>query len=310
MKQFTIIGHVDTGKSTLGGRILVETKTVEWDQKKSLASFLDIYEEEQIKSKTHEWSAYEFEYNNQLFRMIDTPGHKIYIRSMIEAISKNPTDTALVVLSARSNEFDSSFKNGQTKEDLLLARATGHENLIIAINKIDTIEDDDTINQKIMYIQEKIQSYTKQLKFKNIVLCPVSAITGQGIDYLLNSIEKYSVEKNGDKNHNDESIKRSDSCEMIQTNTVKMEFAYVRNDLLISGTVSIAHINGKEYNVELMCKERFIKKPGKYTITIRFLDTVVNVHHEQKIILRHEQNTLGFGKICGIKPLKPCNAKK
>ena len=291
MKQFTMIGHVDTGKSTLGGRILVDTHTVDWDQQKPLANFLDIYEEERIKSKTHEWSAYEFEYNKQSFRMIDTPGHKLYIRSMIEAISTHPTDTALVVLSARSHEFDSAFNNGQTKEDLLLARATGHENLIIALNKIDTLEDD-MVDQKIMYIREKIYSYIKQLTFKRIVLCPVSAITGQGIDYLLSSIEQLCGE----------TVKHTTSCQTIQTHTVKMDFAYVRNDLLVSGTVSIAHINGKEYNVEIMCKERFIKKPGKYTITIRFLDSVVHVHHTQKVILRHEQNTLGFGKICGIKP--------
>jgi len=293
MRQFTIIGHVDTGKSTLGGRILVETGTVEWDQKKPLACFFDIYEEEQIKSKTHEWSSYEFEYNGKVFKMVDTPGHKIYIRSMIEAISKHPTDTAVVVLSARSNEFDSSFKNGQTKEDLLLTRATGHENLIIAINKIDTVDEHD-VSEKINYIEQKIQSYVKHLKFKNVVICPVSAITGQGISGLLNAIEKYC----------DENTITSHTTEPIKTNTVKMEFAYVRDDLLISGIVSVAHIDGKEYNVEIIFKERFINKHGKYILTIRFINDILYLHHNQKIIIRHENNTLGFGKICGIKPYK------
>ena len=293
MRQFTIIGHVDTGKSTLGGRILVDTDTVEWDTKKPLANIFDIYEEEQIKSKTHEWSSYEFEYKNHFFKMIDTPGHKIYIRSMIEAISNHPTDTAVVVLSARSNEFDSSFKNGQTKEDLLLARATGHENLIVVINKIDTLDIQDR-NDKIIYIQEKIQSYTKQLKFKNSVFCPVSAITGEGVSNLLKYIEMYC----------EDNTKHSNTVEMIQTDTVKVDFAYVRNELLISGIMCVVHIDGREYNVELIFKERFIKKPGKYTIIIRFLDNTLNMYHQQKIIIRHEQHTLGFGKICRIKQYK------
>lgn len=292
MRQFTIIGHVNTGKFSLGGRLLVDTGAVDWDQKKPLASFFDIYEEEQNKSNPQEWSLYDFEYNRHHYRIINTPEHKIYIRSMIEAISKNPTNTAIVVLSAGSNEFDSSFKNGQTKEDLLLTRATGHDYLIVAINKIDALNNHE-INDKIKHIQQKIELYTKQLKFKRVVLCPVSAITGQGISYLLHSIEKTCENSEKDENNQEQNIK-----EPIQTNTVKAEFAYMRPDLLLSGIISNAYIDGKEYTVELIFRERFIKKQGKYIITVRFLDGVVNnIYRRQKIILCRENNILGFGEI-------------
>merc|ERR1712100_964826 len=109
--------------------------------------------------------------------MIDTPGHQGFIRSMIGGISRD-VDIAVLMVSVIDNEFNSSFDKGMLKEHLILAKAVGIKNLVVLINKMDTVD-----WNKDKY-QEKVSIISKFLKFinwENNYFIPVSAFNGIGL---------------------------------------------------------------------------------------------------------------------------------
>ncbi len=124
MHSFVLIGHVDHGKTTLGEKIL---------EFYGIRDRLDS-EEEKIRSKTQEFTFIKL--TDQL-RLIDTPGHQSYIRSMIEGLSRFEGSVAVLMVSAREQEFEKGFERGQIKEDIILARSLGLLHLIVFITKTD-----------------------------------------------------------------------------------------------------------------------------------------------------------------------------
>ena len=80
------------------------------------------------RGKTHEFDTIVFEnkcIDNQgcgvIYQLIDTPGHKSFVRSMIEGISEN-VNIGVLMISMKDNEFNSSFGGGMLREHLILAR--------------------------------------------------------------------------------------------------------------------------------------------------------------------------------------------
>ncbi|KAG5519319.1 hypothetical protein PMAC_001944 [Pneumocystis sp. 'macacae'] len=140
------IGHVDAGKSTLGGNILymtgmVDKRTMEKYEKDAkdigreswyLSWALDSTKEERSKGKTVEVGRAYFETE----KLLDAPGHKSYVPNMIEGASQ--ADVAVLVISARKGEYETGFeKGGQTREHAMLAKTQGITKLIVVINKMD-----------------------------------------------------------------------------------------------------------------------------------------------------------------------------
>lgn len=109
--KFITIGHVDTGKSCLCGHLLykcgyVDKHTMEKIKQKAIqdkmerwvwSRVLDIYEEEMLKGKTHEFNLINFNYKDQEYELIDSPGHQIFVRSMIQGLSQNVNICVLLV---------------------------------------------------------------------------------------------------------------------------------------------------------------------------------------------------------------------
>lgn len=79
-----------------------------------------------------------FEMPNRKFTIIDAPGHKSYVPSMISGATS--ADIAILVLSARKGEFETGFeRGGQTREHALLAKTAGVKKIIVAVNKMDDV---------------------------------------------------------------------------------------------------------------------------------------------------------------------------
>ncbi|KAJ4393801.1 translation termination factor GTPase eRF3 [Gnomoniopsis smithogilvyi] len=144
------IGHVDAGKSTLGGAILVQTGMVDQrtlDKYKRdaqemgrpswyLSWALDLTNEERSKGKTVEVGRGFFETDKRKYSILDAPGHKTYVPNMIGGASQ--ADVGILVISARKGEYETGFeKGGQTREHAMLAKTQGVNKLVVAINKMD-----------------------------------------------------------------------------------------------------------------------------------------------------------------------------
>lgn len=144
------IGHVDAGKSTLGGAILyatgmVDERTMEKNKREAkemgretwyLSWALDLTKEERAKGKTVEVGRGFFETEKRRYSILDAPGHKTYVPSMIGGASQ--ADVGILVISARKGEYETGFeKGGQTREHAMLAKTQGVNKLVVVINKMD-----------------------------------------------------------------------------------------------------------------------------------------------------------------------------
>ncbi|KAI3651956.1 hypothetical protein MP228_003259 [Amoeboaphelidium protococcarum] len=194
--NIVFIGHVDAGKSTMGGHILLQTgmvdkRTMEKYAKEAkeqnreswfLSWALDLDDKERAKGITIETGRAFFETDKRRYTILDAPGHKNYVPSMITGASQ--ADVGILVISARKGEFETGFeKGGQTREHALLASNAGLKNLIVAINKMD----DSTVNWSKERFQEcidKLTPYLTQVGYdvsQDVKFIPLSGFTGANL---------------------------------------------------------------------------------------------------------------------------------
>nr|XP_014335764.1 PREDICTED: LOW QUALITY PROTEIN: eukaryotic peptide chain release factor GTP-binding subunit ERF3B [Bos mutus] len=194
--NLVFIGHVDAGKSTIGGQIMfltgmVDKRTLEKYEREAkeknreswyLSWALDTNQEERDMGKTVEVGRAYFETEKKHFTILDAPGHKSFVPNMIGGASQ--ADLAVLVISARKGEFETGFeKGGQTKEHAMLAKTAGVKYLIVLINKMD----DPTVNwsvERYEECKEKLVPFLKKVGFspkKDIHFMPCSGLTGANI---------------------------------------------------------------------------------------------------------------------------------
>ncbi len=178
----------------MGGNILfltgmVDKRTMEKYEKEAkdagreswyISWALDSTPLERLKGKTVEVGRGYFETDARRYTILDAPGHKTYVPSMISGAAQ--ADVAILVLSARKGEFETGFeKGGQTREHIVLVKNAGVSKLVVVINKMD----EPTVNwDKARYdeIVGKLTPFMKQFYGKNDVSwIPVSAQTGQNL---------------------------------------------------------------------------------------------------------------------------------
>ena len=148
--NIVFMGHVDAGKSTMGGHILlltgmVDKRTMEKYEREAkelgreswyLSWALDLNSEERAKGKTTEYGRGYFETEKRRYTILDAPGHKNFVPSMIGGASQ--ADVGVLVISARKGEFETGFeRGGQTREHAMLSKTAGVKKLIMVINKMD-----------------------------------------------------------------------------------------------------------------------------------------------------------------------------
>merc|ERR1712227_867363 len=136
--NIVFIGHVDAGKSTIGGQIMyltgmVDKRTLEKYEREAkeknretwyLSWCMDTNLEERDKGKTVEVGRAYFETDRKHFTILDAPGHKSFVPNMIGGASQ--ADLAVLVISARKGEFETGFeRGGQTREHAMLVKTAG-----------------------------------------------------------------------------------------------------------------------------------------------------------------------------------------
>ncbi|RYP81552.1 hypothetical protein DL770_005854 [Monosporascus sp. CRB-9-2] len=190
------IGHVDAGKSTLGGSILyttgmVDERTMDKYKREAkeagretwyLSWALDLTKEERSKGKTVEVGRGFFETEKRRYSILDAPGHKTYVPNMIGGASQ--ADVGILVISARKGEYETGFeKGGQTREHAMLAKTQGVNKLVVVINKMD----DPTVNwseERYKECTTKLSQFLKATGYNlktDVFFMPIAAQQTMGI---------------------------------------------------------------------------------------------------------------------------------
>ena len=194
--NLVIIGHVDHGKSTMTGHLLYLAGAVD-DRKMAkfakesesmgraswkFAWVLDKLKEERERGVTIDIAFFKFETQKHNFTIIDAPGHRDFVKNMITGTSQ--ADAALLVVSAEKGGFEAGISaQGQTKEHALLAKTLGVGQLVVVVNKMDTVDwskdrfDEVETEMKRMLTEEKSMSWDVE----NMHFIPVSGLTGDNL---------------------------------------------------------------------------------------------------------------------------------
>lgn len=192
--HFNIVfcGHVDAGKSTISGHLLADHGIVDQREMEKLkreaealhregweyAYVMDVSEEERARGKTHETGAGYFETEKRRVTVLDAPGHKAFVPSMIGGATQ--ADVCVLVISSRTGEFETGFeKGGQTREHAMLVRTCGVKQMICVVNKMD---DNNWDKSRYDEIVDKLRAFLKTNgyaeKSNNLVFIPVAGLTG------------------------------------------------------------------------------------------------------------------------------------
>jgi len=184
--NLAVIGHVDHGKSTLVGRLLFETGAVpahiveqykKEAEAKGKATFefawvMDSLKEERERGLTIDIAHRRFDTPKYYFTIVDCPGHRDFVKNMITGASQ--ADAALLIVAAKEGVMP------QTKEHVFLARTLGIAQLIVAINKMDTVNYDESKYKQVKADVEKLLK-TVGYKTEEIPFIPTSAFEGDCI---------------------------------------------------------------------------------------------------------------------------------
>lgn len=185
-QNLAIIGHVDHGKSTLVGRLLYETGSVpehvieqhrEEAAEKGKGGFefayvMDNLAEERERGVTIDIAHQEFDTDEFYFTIVDTPGHRDFVKNMITGASQ--ADHAVLVVAADDGVAP------QTQEHVFLARTLGIQELIIGVNKMDLVDYSQSDYDEVV---EEVKELLNQVRFdtENANFIPISAFEGDNI---------------------------------------------------------------------------------------------------------------------------------
>ena len=186
--NIVFVGHVDHGKSTTVGRLLLDSGHIEahviekFEQEAAergkagfgFAYVMDGLKEERERGITIDVAHKEFFTPKYYFTVIDAPGHRDFVKNMITGTSQ--ADAAVLNVAANDGV------NAQTKEHAFLAKVLGVKELIVNINKMD-ISGVDWSEDKFKSAVEEVSNLLKMAGFKpdDIPFIPCSALSGDNI---------------------------------------------------------------------------------------------------------------------------------
>jgi len=191
--NLVVIGHVDSGKSTSTGHLIykcggLDKRVLEDYEKKAdemgkgsfkYAWVLDKLKAERDRGITIDCALWKFMSEKREYTIIDAPGHRDFIKNMITGTSQ--ADAAILMIAGDPGGFEAGFsEEGQTREHALLAKTFGINQLIVAVNKIDTFA---YKQERFNEIQSELSTYLKKLGYneKKISYVPISGWHGDNL---------------------------------------------------------------------------------------------------------------------------------
>ncbi|MEW6603629.1 MAG: translation elongation factor EF-1 subunit alpha [Thermoproteota archaeon] len=192
--NLVVTGHVDNGKSTTVGHLLVDLgaidqRTIDAYAKESEATgkgdtfkyawVLDSIKDERERGITIDLAFQKFETPKYFFTLIDAPGHRDFIKNMITGASE--ADAAILVISVKPGETEASIEpGGQGREHAFLARTLGVNQIVVALNKMD-----DVGYQEARYkeVKDQVEKMLKMVGYNTtkINFIPISGWKGDNL---------------------------------------------------------------------------------------------------------------------------------
>ena len=183
------MGHIDHGKTTLTAaitKVLSEhvdgTSFTEFDK-------IDNAPEERERGITINVAHVEYETDNRHYAHVDMPGHADYIKNMITGAAQ--VDGAILVVSAADGPMP------QTREHVLLARQVGVPSIVVALNKVDMVDDEELLELVELEVRELLSQYDFPGDDTPVIgVSALNALEGdpeaaQGILELMQQVDKY-----------------------------------------------------------------------------------------------------------------------
>src|SRR5216110_3217862 len=186
------MGHIDHGKTTLTAAI---TKVLsEKNPNVSFQAFdeIDKAPEEKARGITINIAHVEYETDNRHYAHVDMPGHADYIKNMITGAAQ--VDGAILVVAATDGPMP------QTREHVLLARQVGVPSIVVALNKVDAVDDEELLDLVELEVRELLTEY--EFPGEDVPVVRVSALKAlegdsgavEQVVELMNAVDSYVPE--------------------------------------------------------------------------------------------------------------------
>jgi elongation factor Tu len=145
------MGHIDHGKTTLTAAI--SRTLAEGNPNAQVTAFdqIDKAPEEKQRGITINIAHIEYETKNRHYAHVDMPGHADYIKNMITGAAQ--VDGAILVVAATDGPMP------QTREHVLLARQVGVPSIVVALNKVDMVDDEELLELVELEVRELLNEY-------------------------------------------------------------------------------------------------------------------------------------------------------
>jgi len=181
--NIVIVGHVDHGKSTLIGRLLYDSESInegrveeiqklaeEYKRRFEFAYFLDSFDDELKEERTIDTTGVMFKSRKNLYSITDVPGHKEFIKNMLTGASHS--DVAVLVVAADEGVQE------QTGRHAFLVHMLGIKKLFVVVNKMDVVG----YNEKVFQdIRNKVSNLLDSFGYHDVPFIPGSAMGGDNI---------------------------------------------------------------------------------------------------------------------------------
>jgi bifunctional enzyme CysN/CysC len=184
--RFLTCGSVDDGKSTLIGRLLYDSKQIFEDQLSALendskrvgtqgqaidfALLVDGLAAEREQGITIDVAYRFFATEKRKFIVADTPGHEQYTRNMVTGAST--ADLAVILIDARKGVLT------QTKRHSFLAHLLGIRHLVVAVNKMDLVDYDQAVFDRIV---DAYAEFAQSIGIQDFTAIPISGFQGDNV---------------------------------------------------------------------------------------------------------------------------------
>jgi sulfate adenylyltransferase subunit 1 len=182
--RFTTAGSVDDGKSTLIGRLLLDTRNIPDDQLAAvqltsrqrgfdyvdLSLFTDGLKAEREQGITIDVAYRYFATARRKFIIADTPGHRQYTRNMVTGAST--ANLALILIDARKGLLEQTFRHA------FIASLLRIPHMIVCVNKMDLVDYDEQVYEQIV---TSFRDFSSRLDIQDVQFVPISALKGDNV---------------------------------------------------------------------------------------------------------------------------------